>query len=161
MDLSFFLLHRETLISQSFKKISVTQSPCTLLVSTNFEVDELCKSQNNNKFPNVVLQNNCTPQRWWWATENWRRSTNKESAQWPSHRFFLNFVKLKFPYVVKKMTNPYDPLFRNTQEDICRFSYSLFCAVFYKVCCGQVVIGIVFLVVTSMVQISQLVFFFL
>ena len=29
-------------------------------------------------------------------------TSNKESARWQSHRFFLNFVKLKFPYVVKK-----------------------------------------------------------
>ena len=68
------------------------------------------------------------------------QSTNKESAQWPSPQFFLNFVKLKFPYVVKKMTKPYDALFRNTGEkriniweDICSFSYSLFCVVFYNV----------------------------
>ena len=28
--------------------------------------------------------------------------TNKESTRWPSHWFFLNFVKLKFSYVLKK-----------------------------------------------------------
>ena len=31
--------------------------------------------------------------------------------------FFLNFVKLKFPYVVKKVTKAYDPLFRNTRKN--------------------------------------------
>ena len=30
---------------------------------------------------------------------------------------FLNLVKLKFLHVVKKMTKPYDPLFRNTREN--------------------------------------------
>ena len=60
------------------------------------------------------------------------------------------------------MTNAYDPLFRNTREnrvntreDICSFSYSWFCAVFYKVWCGRAVIG-VFLVVISVVRISLL-----
>ena len=92
--------------------------------------------------------------------------SNKESARWLSHRFFLNFVKLKFPYIVKKW-HPYDPLFRNTREnrvntreDICSFSYSLFCTVFYKVCCGRADIGVVCLVVTSVVRISLLIFFF-
>ena len=28
--------------------------------------------------------------------------SNKESVRWPSHRFFLNFVKLKFHCVLKK-----------------------------------------------------------
>ena len=75
-------------------------------------------------------------------------------------------MKLKFPYVLKKFTDPYDPLFRNTlenrintREDICSFSYSLLCRVFYKVWCGRAVIGVVFLVVTSVVQISLSVFF--
>ena len=93
--------------------------------------------------------------------------SHKESARWLSHRFFLNFVKLKFLYVVKKMTKPYDPLFWNTREnrvntrgDILSFSYSMFCAVFYKVWCGRAVIGVVFLVVTSVVRISLLDFFF-
>ena len=65
------------------------------------------------------------------------------------------------------MINPYDPLFRNTRENrvhtregICSFSYSLFCAVFYKVWCGRAVIGAVFLVVTSVVRISLLDFFY-
>ena len=65
------------------------------------------------------------------------------------------------------MTKPHDPLFRNTREnrvnirdDICSFSYSLFCAVFYNVWCGRPVIGVVFLVVTSVVRISLLDFFF-
>ena len=67
----------------------------------------------------------------------------------------------------RKMTKPYDPLFRNTREnrvnareDILSFSYSLFCAVFYKVWCGRAVTGVVFLVVISVVRISMLVFFF-
>ena len=88
-------------------------------------------------------------------------SANKESGWWLTHLFFLNFVKLKFPYVVKKMPKPYDPLFRNTREnrvntweDIFSLSYSLFCAMFYKVWCGRAVIGVIFLVVTSVVRIS-------
>ena len=63
------------------------------------------------------------------------------------------------------MTKLHDPLFRNTREnrvsildDIC--SFSLFCAVFYNVRCGRVAIGVVFLVVTSVVRISLLDFFF-
>ena len=37
-----------------------------------------------------------------YCQSGWRTPTNKESAQWPSHRFYLNLVKLKFPYVVTK-----------------------------------------------------------
>ena len=76
--------------------------------------------------------------------------TNKESARLQSHRLFLNFVKLKFPHVVK-IWQPYDRLFRNTwenrvntREDIFSYSYSLFCAIFYKVWCDRAVIGVVF-----------------
>ena len=59
---------------------------------------------------------------------------------------FLNFVKLTFSYVVKKMTKPYEPLFRNTREnrfnmreDICSYC-TVFCAAFYEVRCGRAVI---------------------
>ena len=79
----------------------------------------------------------------------------------------FKLYEIKVSLCSKKMTKPYDPLFRNTREkrvnireDICRFSYSLFCAVFYKVWCGRAVIGVVFLVVTSVVRISLLDFFF-
>ena len=65
------------------------------------------------------------------------------------------------------MAKLYDPLFRNTREkrinirkDICSFSYSLFCVVFYEVWCGRAVIDVVFLVVTSVVRISLWNFFF-
>ena len=91
----------------------------------------------------------------------------KESARWLSHRFFFKLCGIKVSLCSNKMTNPYDPLFRNTREnhfntreDICCVSYSLFCAVFYKVWCGRAVIGFVFLVVTSVVRISLLDFFF-
>ena len=80
---------------------------------------------------------------------------------------FLKLCEIKVSLCSKKMTNPYGPLFRNTQEnrvntpeDICSYSYSLFCAVFYKVWCGRAVIGVEFLVVTSVVRISLLDFFF-
>ena len=91
---------------------------------------------------------------------------DKESARWPSHRFILNFMKLKFSYVVNKWqshTTHYSEIFEKTVlifGMICSFSYSLFCAVFYKVRCGQAVICVVFLVVTSVVRISLLDFFF-
>ena len=80
---------------------------------------------------------------------------------------FLKLCEIKVSLCSNKITNPYDPLFRNTREnrvnirdDICSFSYSLFCAVFYNVRCGRAVIGVVFLVVTSVVRISLLDFFF-
>ena len=53
---------------------------------------------------------------------------------------FFKLCEIKVSLCSKKMTNPYDPLFRNTREnrvkileDICSYSYSLFRAVFYKV----------------------------
>ena len=80
---------------------------------------------------------------------------------------FLKLCEIKVSLCSNKMTNRYDPLFRNTREnrvntrdDICSFSYFLFCAVFYKVRCGRAVIGFVFLMVTSVVRISLLDFFF-
>ena len=80
---------------------------------------------------------------------------------------FFKLCEIKVSLCSNKMTNPYDPLFRNTREnrvntreDICCFSYSLFCAAFYKVWCGRAVIGVVFLVETSAVRISLLDIFF-
>ena len=80
---------------------------------------------------------------------------------------FLKLCEIKVSFCSNKMTNPYDPLFRNTREnrvntreDTCSFSYSLFSAVFYKVWCGRAVIGVVLLVVTSVVRISVLDLFF-
>ena len=76
-------------------------------------------------------------------------------------------MKLKFSYVVKndKAIRPtiqkYSKNLVNIWEDICSFSYYLFCVVFHKVWCGRAVIGVVFLVVTSVVRISLLDFFFL
>ena len=76
-------------------------------------------------------------------------------------------MKVKFPYVIKKWQKAYDPQFRNTREnrikiweDICSVSYSLFCAAIQKVRCGRAVIDAVLLVVTSVVHITILNFFF-
>ena len=80
---------------------------------------------------------------------------------------FLKLCEINVSLCSKKITKPYDPLFRNTREkrvnireDICSFSYFLFCFVFYKVCCGRAFIGVVVLVVTSVVRISLMDFFF-
>ena len=80
---------------------------------------------------------------------------------------FLKLCEIEVSLYSNKITNPYDPLFRytrenrvNTREDVCSFSHSLFCAVFYKVWCGRAVIAVVFLVVMSVVRISLLDFFF-
>ena len=80
---------------------------------------------------------------------------------------FLKLCEFNVFLCSKRMTNPYGPLFTNTLEirvntrdDICSFSYSLFCAVFYNVRCGRAVIGVVILMVTSVVRISLSDFFF-
>ena len=80
---------------------------------------------------------------------------------------FLKLCEIKVSPCSKKITKLYDPRFRNNrekrvniQEDICSFWYSLFYVVFYKVWCGRAVIAVVFLVVTSVVRIFLLDFFF-
>ena len=81
---------------------------------------------------------------------------------------FFKLCEIKVSLCSNKMTNPYYPLFRNTQknrvkirEDICSVSYSLFCAAIQKVRCGRAVVGAVLSVVTSVVRIAILIFFFL
>ena len=77
---------------------------------------------------------------------------------------FLKLCEIKVSLFSNKMTNPYDPLFRNTREnrvntreDICSVSYSLYCAAIQKLRCGRVVIDAVLLVVTSVVLIAILI----
>ena len=80
---------------------------------------------------------------------------------------FLKLCEIKFSLCSKEMTKAYDPLFRNTREtrvkireDICSVSYSLLRAAIQKVPCGRAVIDAVLLVVTSVVWIAILIFFF-
>ena len=81
---------------------------------------------------------------------------------------FFKLCEIKVSLHNKEMTKAYDPLFRNTREnrvkiweDICSVSYSLFCAAIQKVWCGRAVIDAVILLVTSVVWIAILNFFFL
>ena len=101
------------------------------------------------------------------GTSDITQLTNKESARWLSHRFFLNSVKIKFPYVVTKWqihTTHYSEILKKTvlilEKIFTAFHIPCFCAVFFNVWWGRVVICVVFIVVTSVVRISLLDFFF-
>ena len=75
---------------------------------------------------------------------------------------FLKLCEIKVSLCSNKMTNPYDPLFRNTRENrvnirkiFAAFHTPFLCSIL-QVRCGRAIIGAVLLLVTSVVRISLL-----